>query len=70
MAALRWTYVGVTGFYAGVTLLSSFSLNPFLWLFTWLGVMASHLWYGVRFLQGLCASRAPCEYIGRDHARR
>ena len=70
VAALRWTYVGVTGFYAGVTLLSSFSLNPFLWLFTWLGVMASHLWYGVRFLQGLCASRAPCEYIGRDHARR
>ena len=65
---LRWTYVGVTGFYAGVTFLSSFCLNPFMWIVTWLGVVASHLWYGVRFLQGLCASRAPCEYIGRDHA--
>ncbi len=67
---LCWAYVGVTGFYALVTLLSSFSLNPFMWLFTWLGVVTSHLWYGVRFVQGLCASRAPCEYIGRDHARR
>lgn len=67
---LCWTYVGVTGFYALVTLLSSFSFNPFMWLFTWLGVVTSHLWYGIRFIQGLCASRAPCEYIGRDHARR
>ena len=67
---LCWTYIGVTGFYALVTLLSSFSVNPFMWLFTWLGVVTSHLWYGIRFLQGLCASRAPCEYIGRDHARR
>ena len=66
--ALRWTYVGVTGFYAGMTLLSSFSLNPFMWVVTWLGVVTSHLWYGVRFLQGLCSSHAPCEYIGRDHA--
>ena len=69
-AALRWAYLGVTGFYLVVTLLSSFILNPFMWLVTWLGVVTSHLWYGVRFVQGLCASRAPCEYIGRDHARR
>ena len=66
--ALRWGYVGVTGLYAAATFLSSFSLNPFMWLLTWLGVVASHLWYGIRFMQGLCASRAPCEYIGRDHA--
>ena len=66
--ALQWTYIGVTGFYAGMTFLSSFSLNPFMWVVTWLGVVTSHLWYGIRFLQGLCSSRAPCEYIGRDHA--
>jgi glycosyltransferase involved in cell wall biosynthesis len=65
---LRWTYIGVTGFYAGMTFLSSFSLNPFMWVVTWLGVVTSHLWYGIRFMQGLCSSRAPCEYIGRDHA--
>lgn len=55
-------------FYAVVTLLSAFSPNLLMWGVTWLGVVASHLWYGVRFVQGLCARRAPCEYIGRDHA--
>ena len=67
---LQWGYIGVIGLYAVATFLSSFSLNPFMWLFTWLGVVTSHIWYGIRFMQGLCASRAPCEYIGRDHARR
>jgi glycosyltransferase involved in cell wall biosynthesis len=66
--ALRWTYVGVMGLYLCATFLSSFSINPAMWVATWLGVVSSHLWYGFRFLQGLCASRAPCEYIGRDHA--
>ena len=68
--ALQWAYVGVTGLYAAATFLSSFSLNPVMWFLTWMGVVTSHLWYGIRFMQGLCASRAPCEYIGRDHARR
>ena len=66
--ALRWTYVGVMGIYLCATFLSSFSINPAMWVATWLGVVSSHLWYGFRFLQGLCASRAPCEYIGSDHA--
>ena len=64
---LRWTYFGVTGFYAAVTLVSSFAFNPAMWLVTWLGVVASHIWYGIRFVFGLCAAKAPCEYIGRDH---
>ncbi len=51
-----------------LTGLSAFAFNPFLWLVTWGGVFATHITYGVRFIQGLCASRAPCEYIGRDHA--
>ncbi len=66
--ALRWTYLGVAGLYAAATLLASFSFNPVMWVLTWLGVAASHVWYGIRFMQGLCAARAPCEYIGRDHA--
>ena len=65
---LRWAYFGVTGFYALATLLASFALNPAMWLMTWLGVAASHIWYGIRFVCGLCAAKAPCEYIGRDHA--
>ena len=64
---LRWTYFGVTGFYAAATLVTSFALNPAMWLVTWLGVVASHIWYGIRFVFGLCAAKAPCEYIGRDH---
>ena len=64
---LRWTYFGMTGFYAAVTLVFSFALNPAMWLVTWLGVVASHVWYGIRFVCGLCAAKAPCEYIGRDH---
>ncbi len=66
--AVRRAYAGVMGFYAAVTFISAFSRNPFMWIATWLGVVASHLWYGVKFVQGLCATRAPCEYIGRDHA--
>lgn len=54
--------------YVAATVVSAFAFNPLLWGVTWLGVVASHLWYGVRFMQGLCARRAPCEYIGRDHA--
>ena len=65
---LRCAYFGVVGAYALLTLLTSFAVSPAMWLATWSGVVASHVWYGVRFVAGLCASRAPCEYIGRDHA--
>ena len=65
-----WLFTAPMGLYAVLTALSAWALNPFLWGATWLGVVASHLWYGVRFAQGLCARRAPCEYIGRDHAVR
>ena len=47
---------------------TTFSFNPVQWLVTALGVFATHVWYGVRFMQGFCARRAPCEYIGKDHA--
>lgn len=64
----RGLYLGALAFYGAATLLASFSANPALWAATWLGVVASHVWYGVKFLHGLLAARAPCEYIGRDHA--
>jgi len=54
--------------YAVTTLATSFCLKPHVWLLTALGVFLSHVTYGIRFLQGLCAKRAPCEYIGKDHA--
>ena len=54
--------------YLAAVLLSAVSLNPVTWLMTAAGVFASHVTYGIRFIQGLCAKKAPCEYIGKDHA--
>ena len=55
--------------YLALVALTTFSLKPHHWLLTAAGVVASHVWYGIRFIQGLCAKKAPCEYIGKDHAR-
>lgn len=55
-------------FYLAIVAVSSFAFNPVTWVLTFIGVIASHLCYGVRFLHGLCAKKAPCEYIGKDHA--
>ena len=54
--------------YLALVALTSFSFKPHHWLLTAAGVIASHVWYGIRFIQGLCAKRAPCEFIGKDHA--
>ncbi len=53
--------------YLALVLLTTFSLNPLTWLLTALGVVTTHLTYGVQFVRGLLARRAPCEFIGRDH---
>ena len=55
-------------FYCAATVATTFSLSPFRWLVTEVGVFLSHVWYGIQFLRGLCASKAPCEFIGKDHA--
>ena len=55
--------------YFAVVLLSTAALNPFTWLLTATGVFATHATYGVRFLHGLCAKKAPCEFIGKDKAK-
>ena len=54
--------------YAALVVASSFAVNPLMWAMTAAGIVASHVWYGVRFVQGLFAKRAPCEFIGKDHA--
>ncbi len=64
---LFWIYSTPLLFYLVATFLSAFSLNVLMWLLTWLGIITSHLWYGVRFIAGLMAKRMPCEYIGKDH---
>jgi glycosyltransferase involved in cell wall biosynthesis len=54
--------------YAFFVLVTAFSFNPVKWLLTIAGVVSTHVTYGVRFAQGLLASKAPCEFIGSDHA--
>ena len=53
--------------YLALVAVTTFSLKPHHWFLTAAGVIASHVWYGVRFIQGLCAKKAPCEFIGKDH---
>lgn len=53
--------------YLALVALSTFSFNPFVWLLTFCGVFLTHVTYGIRFLGGLLARRAPCEFIGKDH---
>jgi len=54
--------------YAALVVATSFATNPLMWALTAAGIVASHICYGVRFVQGLMAKRAPCEFIGKDHA--
>ena len=54
--------------YMGLVALTTVSRNPAVWLLTLCGVLATHVTYGIRFLGGLLARRAPCEFIGKDHA--
>ena len=69
MGYINGVYIMCVAIYCLLVAVSTVSLNPFLWIVTFLGVFASHVGYGVRFLVGLASRRMPCEYIGRDHAR-
>jgi hypothetical protein len=63
-----WWLWPLYAFYTALVLLTSFSLNPVVWFMTAFGVFLTHVVYGIKFVEGLCAKKAPCEYIGKDHA--
>jgi len=67
-AALR-VFAIPAAVYAALVAATTFSFNPATWLLTAAGVVLTHIWYGVQFVRGLCASRAPCEFIGKDRAK-
>ncbi|MEI6971381.1 MAG: glycosyltransferase [bacterium] len=62
-----YLYVGVVAFYAALTFLSCARRNPAAWVLVWLGVMSTHLWYGVRFMAGLLVKRLPSDVRKFDH---
>ncbi|MCQ2368795.1 MAG: glycosyltransferase [Kiritimatiellae bacterium] len=64
--AIPWLW-SLYAIYGILLLITTFALNPLTWILTAFGVFASHLCYGVKFVQGLCAKKAPCEFIGKDH---
>jgi glycosyltransferase involved in cell wall biosynthesis len=66
--ALTLAALAPAAVYAGLVLATTVSLRPHRWALTAAGVVLTHLTYGLRFLQGLSARRAPCEFIGADHA--
>ena len=55
--------------YFAAVILSTAAMNPVTWLLTATCVVATHVTYGVRFMHGLCAKKAPCEFIGKDKAK-
>ena len=69
-----WLYVAWKGYvsvpllvYLALVILTSAAKNPVTWLLTAVGVVASHITYGIQFFCGLVARKAPCEFIGADH---
>ena len=65
---LRYAYLGTLAFYAVLVLLFTASpLHPISWLLTAFGVVATHLWYGARFLRGLCGAKLPSDVQAFDH---
>ncbi len=68
MTLHRWGGYLPLWIYLVAVALTTFSMKPHHWIVTFFGVVASHVWYGIQFIRGLCAKKAPCEYIGKDHA--
>ena len=73
LCAPAWALMGKLalvplGVYLALVALTAMSPNPVTWIMTVLGVVSTHAWYGIRFIQGLFARKAPCEFIGKDHA--
>ena len=64
---LALTYAICIALYLFITLISAFNRRPLLWLTIWLGIIATHIVYGARFLQGLVARRMPGEVTRFDH---
>ncbi len=74
--ALRVWYFAAVLLYLALTGLSCISLETLLssgkipftaWILTWMGVVATHVVYGFRFMVGLAARRMPEDVRAFDH---
>jgi cellulose synthase/poly-beta-1,6-N-acetylglucosamine synthase-like glycosyltransferase len=64
---LRLLYLSAVSLYALATLLNCIDRHPGRWLLTWFGMIATHLVYGTRFLQGLVFGATPSTVQRFDH---
>ena len=64
---LRPFYIGAITAYLAITFAFAFRKRPLDWLVLWLGIMLTHVWYGIRFIQGLLFGRMPSEVRAFDH---
>lgn len=64
---LRLAYLGAILLYLAVTFVFAYTRRPASWLLVWLGIMGTHLVYGVRFLQGFFFGAAPRDVRHFDH---
>lgn len=66
---LWWVYVATVSCYVALTLIDALLEAPTLRHFFpyWVGLMATHLWYGIRFIQGVLSHRMPCGVTAFDH---
>lgn len=63
----RIFYFAVIAIYALLTFIASISSRPHIWIITWLGIIATHIIYGTRFLIGLLAYQMPTAVDNFDH---
>lgn len=66
---LWWVYLPVVGLYFILTMADALLEAPSIRSIAsfWWGLVATHLWYGVRFIQGVFARKMPCGVVPFDH---
>lgn len=63
---LLWPLYAIYGI---LIMMTTIAINPLTWVLTALGVVLTHMTYGVHFARGLLARRAKTEFIGKDHRK-
>lgn len=69
LPCLWWVYIPVVALYGLLTLADALLETPSIRQFAtfWVGLVTTHLWYGVRFIQGVLSRRMPCGVLPFDH---
>lgn len=55
--------------YGILIMITTIAINPMTWALTALGVVLTHITYGVHFARGLLAKRTKTGFIGKDHRK-